>query len=183
MNLMNKINIRLAKAKTRVTNKIKSVYKAMCDLQDGIYSDDSWLRLVELNKIDTMLDNALNVVLYEIYGKNRKSSKMINIDKHKDIDGYSSKLTYIINNKIKLTNIMSMRIDRVMCNIRNKSNMVNEKIHKVSEMDNDTLHLIDDNLNEIITYLRKRLTKSKERLRVAAVYQTYCHKTLGEYLQ
>ena len=91
--------------------------------------------------------------------KNRKSSKMIDINKHKDIDEYVSKLTNIINNKIKLTNIMSVRIDRVMCNIKNKTNMVNEKIHEASEMDNDTLHLIDDNLNQIMTYLRKRFTK------------------------
>ena len=155
----------------------------MCKLQDEIYSDDSWLRLVELNNIDTILDDALNVAWYEIYAKNRKSSKMINIDKHKDIDGYVSKLTDIINNKIKLTNVMSMRIGRVMCNIKNKTNMVNEKIHKASEMNNDTLHLIDDNLNEIITYFIKEFKKSKKRLRVVAVYQTHCHKTLGEYLQ
>ena len=47
----------------------------MHELQDEIYND-SWLRLVKLNKIDTILDDALNVVWYEIYGKkNRKSSK------------------------------------------------------------------------------------------------------------
>ena len=37
--------------------------------------------------------------------------------------------------------------------------MVNKKIRKASAMNNDTLHLIDDNLNEIITYLRERLKK------------------------
>ena len=88
---------------------------------------------------------------------------MINLDKHKNIDGYVSKLTVIINDKIKLMKIISMRtIDRIMCNIKNKTNMVNEKIHKASEIDNDTLHLIDDNLNEIITYLRERFKKSKK---------------------
>ena len=90
------------------------------------------------------------VVWYEIYVKNRKSSKMVNIDKHKGIDGYVSKLTDIINNKVKLMNVMSMRIGHVICNIKNKTNVVNEKIHKASEMDNN-------NLNEIITYLIKGL--------------------------
>ena len=175
-NLINKINIRLSKAKTKVTNNIKSVYKAKCKLQDDIYLNDTCLRLDELNRIDTIFDDTLNVVWYEIYGKNRKSSKMINIDKHKDINGYVSKLTDIINNKIKLTNVMSMRIGRVMCNIKNKTNMVNEKIHKASEMDND-------NLNEIITYLIKGLRIiMKKRLRVVAVYLTHCHKTLGNTL-
>ena len=60
-------------------------------------------------------------------------------------------------------NIISKRIGNVMCSIKNKTNMVNEKIHKASEIDNDTLHLIDDNLNEIITYLRKGLKRSKKK--------------------
>ena len=60
--------------------------------------------------------------------------------------------------------------------------MVNEKIHNASGMDNDTLHLIDDDLNEIITYLIKELKRSKKRLKTLSVYQTNCHKTLGGIL-
>ena len=51
-----------------------------------------------------------------------------------------------------------------MCNIKSKTNIVKDKIHKVNEMDNDTLNLIDDNLNEIIIYLKRRLKISGERL-------------------
>ena len=72
MNLINKIYIRLAKAKTEITNKIKSVHKAMRELKDEIYNDDSWLRLVKLNKIDAILDDPINVVRYEIYGKKKE---------------------------------------------------------------------------------------------------------------
>ena len=75
----------------------------MHELQDEI-DNDPWLRLVELNKIKDILDDALNVVSKEIYGKNIKNSKIINIDKHKDIDGYVSKLTDMINNEIELIN-------------------------------------------------------------------------------
>ena len=58
--------------------------------------------------------------------KKTKIPKMINIDKHKNIDGYVSKLTVIINNKIKLVRTIIMRsIDSIMCDIKNKSNMVN----------------------------------------------------------
>ena len=129
----------------------------MCELQDEIYNDP-WLRLVELNKIEDILDDALNVVSKEIYGKNRISSKIINIDKHKDIDGYVSKLTDVINNKIELVNRMDGAIDHVMSEIMNKTNIIDEKIHKVSEMDNDTLHLIGNKLNEIITQSWKKLS-------------------------
>ena len=62
-NLINKINIRLSKAKTKVTNNIKSVYKAKCKLQDEIYLNDTWLRLDELNRIDTIFDDMSNVVM------------------------------------------------------------------------------------------------------------------------
>ena len=92
LNLINEINTRLAKAKTEITNNIKVVYKAMSKLKD-----DSWLRLVKLNKMNAVLDDAINVVQYEIYGKKRQSPKMINIDKNKDIDVYVDKLTDIIN--------------------------------------------------------------------------------------
>ena len=61
--------------------------------------------------------------------------------------------------------------------------MVNEIINKTSVMDNDTLHLIDDNLDEIITYLNNGLKKSETRLEMIDVYITSYRKTLGEYLQ
>ena len=113
----------------------------MNELRDEIYNNDSRLRLVELNKIDAIIDDALNVVWNEICGENRISSKMINIDKHKDIDGYVSKLTDVINNKIELTNRIGETIDHVMREINNETNIIDEKIHKMSEMDNHTLHL------------------------------------------
>ena len=54
---------------------------------------------------------------------------------------------------------MGGAIDHVMSEIKNETNIIDEKIHKVSEMDNDTLHLIDDKLNRIITQSRKKLSK------------------------
>ena len=175
------MNIRLSKAKTKVTNNIKSVYKAKCKLQDEIYLNDTWLRLDELNRIDTIFNDTLNVVWYEIYEKNRKSSKMINIGKHKNIGKYLSKLGDIIINNIKLMNGLNTKITRTMCDIKNEANITNEKIHKVSVMDNDTLHLIVNDLDETITCLNERLKKSEKRLETIDVYITSCN-TLGEYL-
>ena len=42
------INEGLTKLKIKVTKKIELIYESICELQDEIYSDDSWLRLVEL---------------------------------------------------------------------------------------------------------------------------------------
>ena len=45
---INKMNKRLEKVKAEVTKKIELIYESICELQDETYSDDSWLRLVEL---------------------------------------------------------------------------------------------------------------------------------------
>ena len=64
------------------------------ELQDEVYSDDSWLRLVELDKIDAILEVVFNTVWKMLNkNKNRINPEKIMIDKHKDIDGYVSKLT------------------------------------------------------------------------------------------
>ena len=107
--------------------------------------------MVELEKIDAIIDEALNVVWNMICGENRKISEKIKIDKHKYIDRYVSKLTDVINNEIELVNVMS--------EIKNETNMIDEKIYKASEMDNDTQHLINDKLKEIMKQSRKNLEK------------------------
>ena len=89
--------------------------------------------------------------------KNKKSSIIINIDKYNDIDGYVSKLTDVINNKINLINKLGERIGQARCEINNETNMINEIIHKAGAMDNDTLYLIDDKLDKIITQTRKKI--------------------------
>ena len=157
IDIINKSNSLLAKLKVKVTKKIKLIYEIMTVLQDEIYSDDSWLRLVELNNMYNVIEEALNVVWKKFYGKNRINPEMIKIDKHKDIDGYVSKLTDIINNKIELLNRICGAIDHAMSEIKNETNIIDEKIHKLSEMDNDTLLWINDRLNGFINQSGRNL--------------------------
>ena len=90
------------------------------------------------------------------------SPEEIKIDKHKDINGYVSKLTDIINNKIMLLNRIVKVIDHVMSELKNESDMIDEKIYKTSEMDDDTLHLINDKLREVMMKSIKNLRNSVE---------------------
>ena len=159
INTINKMNEKLEKVKAEITKKIELICESMCELQDEIYSDDSWLRQVELEKIDAVLDEALNVVWNMIRGENRIRPEEIKIDKHKDIDGYISKLKDVINNKIELVNKMGGVIDHVMNEIKNETNMIDKKIQKVSEMDNDTQHLFNDKLRKIMKQSRKNIEK------------------------
>ena len=75
---------------------------------------------------------------------------MINIDKNKDIDGYVIKLDDVINNKIELLNRVGDLIDHIICWTKNRTNMIDEKIYNISEMDNDTLSLINCKLRKIL---------------------------------
>ena len=156
---INKSNNLLAKLRAEVTKKIELIYEVMSELQDEIYSDDSWLRLVELDKIDVIIDAALNAVWKKFYGKNRINPEMIKIDKHKDIDRYVSRLTDKINNKIELLNKLCEAIDHAMSEIKNETNVIDEKIHKLSGMDNDTFHWINDRLTEFINQSGRNLRK------------------------
>ena len=61
MDAINKINKILAKIEIKAAEQVELIYGAVHELQDEIYRDDSWLRLVELNKIDAIIDEALNV--------------------------------------------------------------------------------------------------------------------------
>ena len=62
----------LAEIKIKVKKKIKLIYESMYELQDETFSDDSWLRLVELNKIGTIIDYAINVIWNMIRKKKKK---------------------------------------------------------------------------------------------------------------
>ena len=60
---------------------------------------------------------------------------------------------------MELVSRMCESIDHVMSEMKNETNMIDEKIHKVSEMDNDTQHLTNDKLKEIMKQSRKNIEK------------------------
>ena len=140
-----------------MTKKLNLICGVMVELQDEVYSDESWLRLVELDKIDAIIDEAIDIVWNTFYEKNRINPETIEIDKHKNIDGYVNELTDLINHRIEQVNRMHREIDNVTSEIKNETDKIDEKIHNVSEMDNDTLHWIDGRLNNIMTRSRKKL--------------------------
>ena len=51
--LIDQVNL-LAKVRKGFLDNINEIYILMNELQDEIYSDDSWLRLLEINKINAL---------------------------------------------------------------------------------------------------------------------------------
>ena len=80
---------------------VSEICSLMKELKDDLY-DDSWLRLAELNKINALLDESLDYVWKMVYGVNREKYEIDSIDKdkHRDIDGYVSMYTNIMNDKL-----------------------------------------------------------------------------------
>ena len=118
------------------------------ELQDEIYCDDSWLRLVELNKIHVLIDDAFDYAWKTVYCKNREKHEKINVDKDKDIDGYVSKYTNIVNDKLELLNRIGELIDSTMTDVQNELGMINE-VRQANEIDTDTLKLMYNTLAKI----------------------------------
>ena len=118
------------------------------ELQDEIYCDDSWLRLVELNKIHVLIDDAFDYAWKTVYCKNREKHEKINVDKDKDIDGYVSKYTNIVNDKLELLNRIGELLDSTMTDVQNELGMINE-VRQANEIDTDTLKLMYNTLAKI----------------------------------
>ena len=134
----------------------------MNELHDEIYSDDSWLRLVELNKINTLLDKSLDYVWKMIYGENREKHEKINIDKHKDIVGYVSKYTDIVNDKLELVNVIGELLDGVIHDIQNEADMVDD-MKQACEIDIDILKSIHNTLARILERWRDDILEMVNR--------------------
>ena len=90
-------------------------------------------------------------------------------------------MAHIINDKIELLNRVSDSIDHIISDIENETNMIYEKIYKVSEKGTGHLHLINCKLKEIMIQLKQNL----KNILVWQIYNTNnCAARLwGNYLQ
>ena len=66
-------------------------------------------------------------------------------------------MTDVIGNKIELLNRVGDSIGYIISDIKNETNIIDKMIYKVSEMDNDTLQLINDEVKEIMSQLKQDL--------------------------
>ena len=98
---------------------VSEICSLMKELKDDLY-DDSWLRLAELNKINALLDESLDYVWKMVYGVNREKYEIgsIDKDKHKDIDGYVSMYTNIMNDKLELVSSLGELFDTIMVEVQ-----------------------------------------------------------------
>ena len=152
----------LTKIRNDFSKNVNEICELMNELHDEIYSDDSWLRLVELNKVNMLLDEALDYVWKTFYGENIEKHERINIDKDKDIDGHVSKYTNIANDKLELVSKIGEILDSTMIELQNEVGAIDD-VKQASEIDIDTLKLMHNTLVKILKKWRDIILEAINR--------------------
>ena len=109
----------LLETKKTIKNNIDLVYSAL-----RTFPNDSHSKANDLIRLDTILNDSINVIWREIYERDKKGIKKIDINKIKNVDGFIYKMKDIINNKILLlkTSVI-VKLNLIISDLKNKSNM------------------------------------------------------------
>ena len=142
--------------------------------------EESQSKLTELVRLDTILNDSINVIWREIYERDKKGIKKIDVNKIKNVDGFIHQLKIIINNKIILlkTSVI-VKLNRIISDIKTKS-----KIDDVYNFnDKDKLFMIYNDLDKYIKHLKKGLGYIKQDLKTISIDQVESHITLMKLLK
>ena len=142
--------------------------------------NESQPKLTELIRLDTLLNDSINVVWREIYKSNKKIIKKIDVNKIKNVDTFIHKLINVINNKKQLIRtLVIVKLNRITSDIKEKSKMKN--VYNFN--DRDKLLMIYNDLDKYIkNHLKKDIGSIKAILKTVSDNQIDSHKTLMELL-
>ena len=137
-------------------------------------------KLIELIRLDTLLNDSINVIWREIYVRNKKNIKKIDTTKIKNVDTFIHKLINIINNKKQLIRtLVIVKLNRIVSGIKTKSGIDN--VYNFN--DRDKILMIYNDLDKSIkNKLKKDIGSIKAILKTISDNQIDSHKTLMELL-
>ena len=134
----------------------------------------------ELIKLDTILNDSINVIWREIHDRDKKVIKKIDINKIKNVDSFIYELKDIINHKILLLkSSVIVKLNVIISDIKNKSNI--DDIYNYSNK--DKIFMIYNDLENYMKHLKRDLGSIKQNLKTISAYQTDSHKTLMRFLK
>ena len=165
----------LLETKKTIRNNIDSIYNALKKLPK-----ESQPKLIELVRLDTILNDSINVVWHEIYERDKKIIKKIAVNKIKNVEGFICQLKGIVNHKILLlkTSVI-VKLNLIISDIKNKSNM--DDVY--NNNDTDKLFMIYNDLDKYMKILKKDIGNIKQNLKTISIYQTDSHQTLMKFLK
>ena len=129
----------------------------------------------ELIKLDTILNDSINVIWREINDSYKKAIKKIDINKIKNVDSFIYEMKAIINHKILLLKTSAIvKLNVVITDVKNKSNM--DDIYNYSNK--NKIFMIYNDLEKYMKHLKRDLGSIKQNFKIISVYQTDSRKTL-----
>ena len=146
----------LLETKKTIRNNIDSIYNALKKLPK-----ESQPKLIELVRLDTILNDSINLWL-EIYERDKKMIKKIDVNKIKSVEGFICQSKGIINNKILLlkTSVI-VKLNLIISDIKIKSNIDDVYNHN----DADKLIMIYNDLDKYMKELKKDIGSIKQNLK------------------
>ena len=141
---------------------------------------ESQPKLIELVRLDTILNDSINVIWREIYERDKKGIKKIDINKIKNIDIFIHQLNIVINNrKLLLKTLVIVQLIRIISDINTKSNIGDVYNYN----DKDKLFMIYNDLDKYMKHLKKDLGSIKQDLKTISGDQAESHKMLMKLLK
>ena len=137
-------------------------------------------KLIELVRLDTLLNDSINNIWCEIYERDKKGFKKIDINKIKNTDTFIHQLNIVINNKKQLLKtLVIVKLNRIISDIKTKS-----KIDDVYNFnDKDKLFMINNDLDKYMKILKKYLGNIKQDLKTISINQVESHTALMKLLK
>ena len=164
----------LLKTKKSIKNSIELIHSSLKKLPK-----EPQPKIIELIRLDTMSNDSINIVWREIYDRERKAFKKIDVNKVKNADAFIDQLINVINNKIVLlkTTVIT-KLNYNISDLKVKSGMN----HVYNFNDIDKLSKINSDLDKYMNRLKREIASVKTILITVSTNQNDSHQTLMKLL-
>ena len=164
----------LLKTKKSIENNIELIYSSLEKLPKQPQS-----KLIELIRLDTVSNDLINIVWREIYDRERKTFKKIDVNKVKNVDAFIEQLINVVNNKLVLlkTTVIT-KLNYVISDLKVKSGMDN--VHNFNDI--DKLSKINNDLDKYMNRLKREIWSIKTILKTVSTNQNDSHQPLMKLL-
>ena len=164
----------LLKTKKTIKNNIELIFSVLKRLPR-----ESQPKLIELIRLDTISNDSINVVCREIYERQRKPVKKIDVTKVKSVDAFIDQLINVINNKtVLLKTTVITKLNCIISDLKVKSGMDN--IYNFNDI--DKLTKVNNDLDKYMKHLKMDIGNVKTILKTISTNQNDSHQILMNLL-
>ena len=137
-----------------------------------------YLDWTELLKLDTIINDSINVIWRKIYERDKKGIKKIDVNKKKRWSFYTPTESYN-NYKIVLSKTTVIaKLNLIISNLKEKSGM--DDVFNYDDI--DKLFMINNDLDKYMKHLKKDIGSIKTILKTISANQSDSHQTLMNLL-